>query len=56
MGEQYEVVHYEENGRDIYQEWLDALRDVRGYSAIVRAVKRLEKGNFGVHHYCRDGV
>ena len=56
MEKQYEVVHYEENGHDIYQEWLDGLRDVRGKMAIVRAVKRLEKGNFGVHHFCRDGV
>ena len=56
MEGQYEVVHYEENGHDIYQEWLDGLRDVRGKMAIVRAVKRLEKGNFGVHHFCRDGV
>ena len=56
MEEQYEVVHYEENGHDIYQEWLDSLRDVRGRSAIIRAVKRAEKGNFGVHRFCRDDV
>lgn len=56
MEEQYEIVHYEENGHDIYQEWLDSLRDLRGRSAIIRAVKRAEKGNFGVHRFCRDDV
>ena len=52
----YEIAHYEENGHDIYQEWLDNLRDMRGRTAIIRAVKRAENGNFGVHHFCRDGV
>ena len=52
----YEVEHYIENGHDIYQEWLDDLRDIRGRSAIVKAVKRAEKGNLGVHRFCRDEV
>ncbi len=56
MEEQYEIVHYEENGHDIYQEWLDNLRDERGKMAIIRAVDRVEEGNFGKNHFCRDGV
>ena len=56
MEEQYEVVHYEENGHDIFEEWLKVLKDRRGQSAIYKATDRLEDGNFGVHHFCRDGV
>lgn len=56
MKEIYEVIHYEENGRDIYQEWLDSLRDLSGRDAVSRAAGRLYAGNFGKHHYCRDGV
>ena len=56
MSEQYSVKHYTYNGRDIYQEWLDSLRDEQGRIAVQKAVSRLKKGNFGVHHFCRDGV
>ena len=56
MGEQYEVIHYKENGRDIFEEWLQSLRDPRGGIAVDRAVARLRDGNFGKGHYCRDGV
>ena len=50
------IVHYERKGHDIFQEWLDDLKDVRTQTAIDRIVKRVEKGNFGVHRFCRDGV
>ena len=57
MEGQYEVVHYiKDNGEDVYQEWLEAMRDKEGQAAIYRAVGRMEKGNFGNHHSCRDGV
>lgn len=56
MSEQYNVVHYERNGKDIFQEWLDSLKDIRAKTTIARAVKRIEKGNFGVHRFCRDSV
>lgn len=52
----YRVVHYRENGKDIFQNWLDDLRDYRGRKAVQNAVDRAEDGNFGVHRFCRDEV
>ena len=52
-----EVVHYmTEDGTDLYQEWLDALRDNRARIAVLRRVDRAALGNFGDHKACRDGV
>ena len=56
MDERYDVIHYEEDGKDIYQGWLDSLRDARGRVAVLRRVNRLRRGNFGVHRFCREGV
>lgn len=56
MSVQYQVVHYTENGKDIFQEWRISLRDNIGKIAIDRALLRVEEGNFGVHRFCRDGV
>ena len=56
MTKQYRVVHYRENGRDIFQRWLDNLRDYRGRKAILNAIDRAELGNLGVHRFCREGV
>ena len=42
--------------RDLYQEWLDDLRDVRARVAIDRRVERLNGGNFGDHKFCQEGV
>ena len=56
MSTEYRIVHYRENGRDIFQEWLDSLRDYRGRKAVQNAVDRAEDGNFGVHRFCRDEV
>ena len=53
---QYTIIHYEENGRDIFQDWLDNLKDLQGRKAIQRAVDKIEDGNFGVHKPCREGV
>ena len=52
----YEVIHYTENGRDIFNDWYRSLRDMRGRAAIDRTLARVELGNFGTHHHCRDGV
>ena len=56
MTEQYEVVHYIENGKDIFNEWYSSLRDFRGRAAVDRVINRLELGHLGENHYCRDGV
>lgn len=51
------IEHYiTADGRDVVTEWLKKLRDARGKTAIVRRMDRMEKGNFGDHHFCRDGV
>ena len=56
MADQYTIVHYTENGKDIFQDWRASLRDTAGKIAIDRALLRVEEGNFGSHHFCRDGV
>ena len=54
--QEYKVVHYTEDGRDIFQEWLDGLKDLRGRAAIARTEAKLLGGNFGDHKPCREGV
>ena len=56
MNEHYEIVHYQENDKDIFEQWLKRLKDKRAAVAIARRVKRLEDGNFGEHKPCRSGV
>ena len=56
MIQNYKIVHYTKDGRDIFQEWLDSLKYLKAQTAIGRTVKRIEKGNFGKNHFCRDGV
>ena len=56
MTQQFKIVHYERNGKDIFQEWLDKLRDFRIRNAIQNAIDRVEDGNFGVHRFCRENV
>ena len=52
-----EVIHYRtEDGSDVYQKWVDGLRDARARVAILRRVDRAAMGNFGDHKACRDGV
>ncbi len=52
-----ELLHYLGPKReDVYQEWLDGLRDTRARVAIQRRVDRVASGNFGDHKFCRDGV
>ena len=56
MTQKYTVIHYEKNGHDVFQEWLDDLKDIKAQTAIDRIIQRLEDGNFGDHKFCHDGV
>lgn len=52
-----EIRHYvTESGRDLYQDWLDGLKDTRARVAVQRRVDRLAAGNYGDHEFCREGV
>lgn len=52
-----QIVHYvTASGVDVYQEWLDGIRDVRTRVRIARSVDRVRQGNFGDHKFERDGV
>lgn len=52
-----QVVHYETGPRiDVYQEWLDGLRDRSTRVRITRRIDRIAQGNFGDHKFERDGV
>ena len=46
MATGYSVIHYRENGKDIFEDWLKSLKDKRA----------TENGNFGEHKPCREGV
>lgn len=53
----YEVSHYEgSSGRDVFQDWLDSLKDNTARVAVQRRVDRLSRGNFGDCRSCREGV
>jgi len=54
----YGIEHYltPTEQRDLYTDWLKRLRDSRAKVAVIRRVARIEKGNFGDHSFCRDGV
>src|SRR5207302_5603838 len=52
-----QILHYlTAEGRDLFQNWLDRLRDMRARIAIQRRVDRVVLGNFGDHRFCREGV
>ena len=54
---EYQVIHYRENGRKIYQDWVDNLRDYQAQTTIQRRIKRIiDNGYFGEHRPCREGV
>jgi putative addiction module killer protein len=51
------LIHYRSSGgKDLYQIWLDSLRDTMGRIAIMRRVDRLIDGNFRGCKPCRGGV
>lgn len=53
---QYEIIHYIENGCDVFNEWYTSLRDMKTRAVIDRTLNKAALGNFGKNHYCRDGV
>ncbi|AAF85613.1 type II toxin-antitoxin system RelE/ParE family toxin [Xylella fastidiosa subsp. morus] len=52
-----EIKHYiTEDGRDLFSEWRDKVKDIKVRIAIDRRLYNLELGNFGDHKPCREGV
>lgn len=53
----YEVNHaHTDNDVDLYQSWLDSLRDTRAKARITTRVERAALGNFGDHGSVGDAV
>ena len=52
-----EIRHYlTASGIDVFQSWLDGLKDVNARVAILRRVDRMTEANFGDHKLLGDGV
>lgn len=53
-----EIFHYiNPSGNDVYQEWLDELRDIVGRISIQRRVDRANNANtIGSHRFCGNDV
>ena len=52
-----EVLHYRAaNGKDLFQDWLDGLKDVKGRATILKRIDRIEEGLFGDHRFEGAGV
>ncbi len=53
----HEVIHYlDEAENDLYQSWLESLRDWVAKVAIIKRVARLEVGLFGDCKSLREGI
>ena len=54
----FEVIHYlNESGIDVFQEYLNSMKDIKARIAILRRIDRAAKGNFGDHREnIRGGV
>ena len=53
----HEIVHYlDENESDLYQDWLDGLRDRIAKIAVIKRVARVEVRLFGDCKFLRDGI
>ena len=51
------VLHYlDRTGKDLFQRWLDKLKDMQARIAIQRRIDRFAAGNPGDSKLCRDGV
>jgi len=52
-----EIQHYlTASGKDLYQQWLDELKDLKARVVIQRRIDRVVNGNFGDHRFCEEGV
>ena len=52
-----EIQHYlTASGKDLYQQWLDGLKDLKARVVIQRWIDRVVNGNFGDHRFCEEGV
>jgi len=53
----FEIRHYiTDDGRDVFADWRDKVKDSKAKIAIDRRIYRAEPGNFGDHKPCREGV
>ena len=43
-------------GDDVFIQWLSGVRDRVARAQVANRVNRLERGNFGDHRFCREGV
>ena len=50
------VVHLISNGKDLFSDWFNSLKDSEGRKAIDSRVTRLRQGNFGDHRSVGGGV
>jgi putative addiction module killer protein len=52
-----EIRHYlTSDGKDVFRQWYDRLRDTKARIAIDRRINRIELGNFGDHKSLREGI
>jgi putative addiction module killer protein len=52
-----EIRHYlTASGKNVFEEWLDSLRDAKAEARIAARIARLTAGNFGDCRPVRDGV
>lgn len=55
--DEYTVHHYlTSQGQDVFNLWLQGLRDLKAKVSIIKRVNRGAQGNLGDHKPCRDGV
>ncbi|GHU12220.1 addiction module killer protein [Betaproteobacteria bacterium] len=53
----FELCHYlTETGKDLFDEWLRSLVDMKAKAAIIRRLHRMEAGNFGDYKPLQEGV